>query len=108
VGAGIAVSTILAATPLTPAPRQTAQAFSARILSVIAKYRGGRCCQRETWIALTETAKLSEEVLSVPIQANEILHCDQYVKNKECIRKQCPLWENRVKVLEPEIQFISC
>jgi MoaA/NifB/PqqE/SkfB family radical SAM enzyme/SAM-dependent methyltransferase len=107
VGAGIAVSTILAATPLTPAPRQTAQAFSARVLSVIAKYRGGRCCQRETWIALTETAKLSEEVLSVPIQANEILHCDQYVKNKECIRKQCPLWENRVKVLEPELQFIA-
>jgi MoaA/NifB/PqqE/SkfB family radical SAM enzyme/SAM-dependent methyltransferase len=107
IGAGIAVSTILAATPLTPSPRQTAQAISAKILSSISKYRGGRCCQRETWLALTETARLSEEILSVPLTANELLECDQYPKNKECIRKQCPLWENRVKELQPELQFIT-
>lgn len=107
IGAGIAVSTIFAATPLTPSPRQTAQAFSAKILSVISKYRGGRCCQRETWLALNETARLSEEMLSVPMVAKGSLCCSQYLKNKECIRKQCPLWENRVKNLEPELQFIS-
>jgi MoaA/NifB/PqqE/SkfB family radical SAM enzyme/SAM-dependent methyltransferase len=107
IGAGIAISTILAATPLTPAPRQTAQAFSAKILSVIAKHRGGRCCQRETWLALSETARLSAEMLSVPMVATGSLRCSQYVTNKECIRKQCPLWENRVKTLEPELQFIS-
>lgn len=107
VGAGIAVSTILAATPLTPAPRQTAQAFSAKILSVISEYRGGRCCQRETWLALSETARLSAEMLSVPMVAKGSLRCSQYLKNKECIRAQCPLWENRVKTLEPELQFLS-
>jgi MoaA/NifB/PqqE/SkfB family radical SAM enzyme/SAM-dependent methyltransferase len=109
VGAGIAVSTILAATPLTPAPRQTAQAFSAKILSVISEYRGGRCCQRETWLALSETARLSSEMLSVPLVAQGSLRCTQYLKNKECIRGQCPLWETRVKTkaLEPELQFIS-
>ncbi|MEA3468467.1 MAG: DUF5714 domain-containing protein [Thermodesulfobacteriota bacterium] len=107
IGAGIAVSTILAATPLTPAPRQTAQAFSAKILSVIAEYRGGRCCQRETWLALSETARLSEEMLSVPMEAKGIIRCEQYLRNKECIRKQCPLWDNRVKNLEPELQFLS-
>ncbi len=107
IGTGIAVSTILAATPLTPSPRQAAQAFSAKILSSISKYRGGRCCQRETWLALTETAKLSEETLSVSLTANEILECDQYLKNKECIRKQCPLWETRVKDLQAELQFVT-
>ena len=107
IGAGIAVSTILAATPLTPSPRQTAQAFSAKILSVISKYRGGRCCQRETWLALVETARLSEEMLSVPLVAKGLLRCSQYLRNKECIRKQCPLWENRVRDIEPELQFIS-
>ena len=103
IGAGIAVSTILAATPLTPSPRQTAQACSAKILAVIAKYRGGRCCQRETWLVLSEIARLSEEMLSVPMVAKGSLCCSQYLKNKECIRKQCPLWENRVKTLEPEL-----
>ncbi|NPE28741.1 methyltransferase domain-containing protein [Methanococcoides sp. SA1] len=107
IGAGIAVSTIFSATPLTPAPRQTAQAFSAKILEVISKYRGGRCCQRETWLALSETARLSAEMLSVPMVARGVLRCSQYSKNKECIRKQCPLWENRVKKLEPELRFLS-
>jgi MoaA/NifB/PqqE/SkfB family radical SAM enzyme/SAM-dependent methyltransferase len=107
IGTGIAVSTILAATPLTPSSRQTAQSFSAKILSQIAKYKGGRCCQRETWLALTETAKLSEEVLNIPLTANDTLECTQYLKNKECIRKACPLWETRVKNLESELQFVN-
>ncbi len=107
IGAGIAASTILAATPLTPVPRQTSQSFSAKILTVISQYRGGRCCQRETVLALTETARLSAEMLSVPLEAKGIIRCEQYLRNKECIRKQCPLWENRVKNLEPELQFLS-
>lgn len=107
IGTGIAVSTILSATPLTPSPRQEAQAFSAKILSNISKYKGGRCCQRETWLALTETAKLSEKILSVALTADETLECDQYLKNKECIRKQCPLWENRVRDLQPTLQFVT-
>jgi len=107
VGAGIAVATILAATPLTPLSRQTAQAFSAKVLAAIAHYRGGRCCQRETWIALTETARLSAQILPVTMEAQGILRCGQYPKNRECIRKQCPLWENRVKTVRSEFRFLS-
>ncbi len=107
IGAGIAASTILAATPLTPSPRQKAQEFSAGILSKISSYKGGRCCQRETWLALTETARLSEEMFSVSLIANEALECDQYLKNKECIRAACPLWKNRDKTIGSEPRFIS-
>lgn len=107
VGAGIAVATILGVTPLTPAPRQTAQAFSAKIIARISQYRGGRCCQRETWLALQETARLSSEVLGIPLEAEGKLRCAQYLKNKECIRRQCPLWEYRAKNVESELQFLS-
>ncbi len=107
VGAGIAVSTILSATPLTPSPRQTAQSFTAKILSVIAGHRGGRCCQRETWLALVETARLSAEILSVPLEIKEKIHCEQYPKNRECIGKQCPLWEYRVEDIRPEPQVLT-
>ena len=102
IGIGIGVSTILAATPITPGPRQLAQTFSSRILAILAGFKGGRCCQRETYIALTEAAKLSAELLSIPLQANAELHCDQYLHNKECIRKQCPLWEQRVRLAAPK------
>ena len=98
IGIGIGVATIFAATPLTPGPRQLAQEFSGRILMALAVRQGGRCCQRETYIALTETARLSSELLHVSLPAEAELHCDQYLKNKECIRAECPLWQQRVRV----------
>jgi len=102
IGIGIGVSTILAATPLTPGPRQLAQEFTGRILTLLAHRKGGRCCQRETYIALTEAARLSSQLLSIPLRAEAALHCDQYLHNKECIRKQCPLWEQRVRIAAPK------
>jgi hypothetical protein len=102
IGVGIGVSTILAATPLTPGPRQLAQEFTGRILTLLATRKGGRCCQRETYIALTEAARLSSQLLSIPLRAEAALHCDQYPHNKECIRKQCPLWEQRVRLAAPK------
>jgi hypothetical protein len=97
IGAGIAAALILDATPLTPHPRQKAQAFSADVLSGIAKIVGGRCCQRETWLALSRTAALSVEYFDIALLAENDLHCNQYATNRECIRKQCPLWEKRVQ-----------
>lgn len=102
IGIGIGVSVILEATPLTPGPRQLAQEFTGRILTLLAGRKGGRCCQRETWIALTEAARLSAGLLSIPLRAEAALHCDQYPHNKECIRKQCPLWEQRVRLSAPK------
>ncbi len=95
VGAGIAAALILDATPLTPHPRQQAQAFTAAVLARIAAIRGGRCCQRETWLALRATAELSEQYFGQRLRADEILHCRQYRANRECIRHTCPLWEHR-------------
>lgn len=104
IGAGIAAALILDATPLTPNPRQQAQEFTARILSSISEITGGRCCQRETWLALSQTARLSAEFFSIRMHADSTLHCDQYQQNRECIRKQCPLWDLRAKKL-PEMRL---
>jgi MoaA/NifB/PqqE/SkfB family radical SAM enzyme/SAM-dependent methyltransferase len=104
IGAGIAAALILDATPLTPNPRQQAQEFTARILADIAEVTGGRCCQRETWLALTHTARLAEEFFGITMYAETMLHCEQYRKNRECIRKQCPLWDLRAKKL-PDVSM---
>ena len=97
VGAGIAFSVILEATPLTPAKRQTAQQATARILGKIAALQAGRCCQRETVLALQEAANLSGEILPVALLAADTLHCSQYHRNRECIRQECMLWDRRDK-----------
>ncbi len=104
IGAGIAAALILDATPLTPNPRQQAQEFTANVLAAIAGVTGGRCCQRESWLALTHTARLSEEFFGIPMRVESTIHCDQYRKNRECIRKQCPLWDHRLRKL-PEVRL---
>lgn len=94
-GVGIAFAVLCEATPLTPDGRQKAQSATAQILTKIAKTKAGRCCQRESYIALCEVAKLSEQLTAVKLKADDSLACSQYDDNRECIRKQCLLWEAR-------------
>ncbi|MGB5685835.1 MAG: DUF5714 domain-containing protein, partial [Candidatus Electrothrix sp.] len=95
VGVGIAASLILEATPLKADERQNSLAFTAQVLTEIAKINGGRCCQRDSWLALTHVSRLSKDFLGIALPAETVLHCNQYEKNQECIRKSCPLWEER-------------
>ncbi|PLX48910.1 MAG: radical SAM protein [Desulfobulbaceae bacterium] len=105
-GAGIAFAVLFEATPLTPAARQKAQAATARILAKIAEIKAGRCCQRESYIALRQVAAMSEELLGTKIAAEENLVCRQYDDNHECLRKQCLLWETRDQQQTAELQFL--
>jgi len=91
-GAGIAFAVLLEATPVAATARQKAQAATARILAKIAGIPAGRCCQRESWTALRETAELSEEILGTRLKAGEDLVCNQYRDNRECIGAGCSLF----------------
>ncbi len=98
-GVGIAFSVLLAATPLTPKPRQQVQEITSRVLGEIALTQGARCCQRETVTALREAALLSHRLLPVSLLAEADFVCKQFSANRECIGSQCPLWskaESRV------------
>ncbi|MFA7383586.1 MAG: DUF5714 domain-containing protein [Desulfurivibrionaceae bacterium] len=91
-GVGIAFSVLLAATPLTPKPRQQVQEITSRVLGEIAQTQGARCCQRETVTALREAALLSRRLLPVPLMAEADFVCRQFSANRECVGGQCPLW----------------
>ena len=94
-GVGIAFAVLFDATPLTPKSRQMAQSATARVLGKIAEIKAGRCCQREAYVALREVAAISEEFLGTKLMANSSLACSQYKDNRECLRKQCLLWQSR-------------
>lgn len=94
-GVGIGFAVLFKATPLTPLARQKAQSATARVLTAIAGIPAGRCCQRESYMALQEVAKLSAELLAQPLRASGTLICAQYGDNRECVGRQCPLWATR-------------
>ncbi|MCK5340576.1 MAG: hypothetical protein KAJ60_05850, partial [Desulfobulbaceae bacterium] len=55
--------------------------------------KAGRCCQRESYLALKEVAAISENILKPSMLALDQLTCEQSHQNRECVRKNCLLWE---------------
>ncbi len=91
IGAGIAMSVLLGATPYLGEKRQSAQQATLAALARIASFDAPRCCQRDCWLALKETAALIHEYTGRRMDVRPFA-CEQFLKNKECIRAQCPLW----------------
>lgn len=91
IGAGIAVSLLLEATPYDGDKRQMAQRATFRALGSIASFNAPRCCQRDSWLALREASALIQELSGVSLPAGPF-PCAQHPQNRECIREQCPLW----------------
>lgn len=92
IGAGIAVSVLLEATPYNGRKRHLAQQVTQRALERIASFEAPRCCQRDSWLALQEASRYLEEVLGMTLEVDHTIACDQMSRNKECIQDRCPLW----------------
>jgi 7,8-dihydro-6-hydroxymethylpterin dimethyltransferase len=92
IGVGIAFSILLGANPLDAENRQKAQQATATALREISSINAARCCQRDSWIALTAFSKLVKETFDINFPVGGI-HCQQHKQNKECIYNKCPLWK---------------
>jgi hypothetical protein len=90
-GVGIAVSVLQGATPYTGEKRQLAMQATCAVLEQIASSAAARCCQRESWLALTAASDFLEQEMGKTLQTHSI-QCEQFSRNKECIHSYCPLW----------------
>ena len=97
-GVGIAFSLILQGNPLKPVERKIVQSVTQRCRAVIAEFEAGRCCQRDSYLALRTAAELSGDVLPIRLQADGELHCAQMAGNPTCIGRRCPLFPNTAGV----------
>jgi 7,8-dihydro-6-hydroxymethylpterin dimethyltransferase len=91
IGAGIAVSIIVGATPVDADSRQAAQQATHAALGRIASLPAARCCQRDAWLAIQEALPHIARYTGITVQATPFA-CEQYPENRECIREMCPLW----------------
>jgi hypothetical protein len=94
-GVGVAFGLLLGSGPLDALGRQRLHRIVARVLERIGEHEAARCCQRDSWIALREAARLSEELLPITLRAEGDLECAQMGKNKECLKRACPLFPPR-------------
>lgn len=87
VGAGIAVSVIESATPLSRDERGAANRATGYALLEISKYSGPSCCKREALASIESFIQTTGYFKG--IQKEEYI-CKQYGKNKDCIHQKCP------------------
>ncbi len=92
VGAGIAVSMITGATPLTGKPRTLAMAATTQAMSRMLDEQP-RCCKRASRIAVESTVQFIRERLDIKLPRVTKIRCVYPLKNRECPRKRCPYYD---------------
>jgi hypothetical protein len=89
-GAGIFMSLVTGATPVSKQEWALSNRVTARCLNRIADHGGPRCCKRNTWLAMAEAAAFTNEVLGVGIPVHGKVRCTFESLNKECRKEECP------------------
>lgn len=92
VGAGIFLSIITGATPLSREEWKLSNLITARSLETIAIHGGPRCCKRNTFLAIQSAVDFVQEHLGVTIPIREPVRCTFSEYNKECLAKECPFY----------------
>jgi hypothetical protein len=92
VGAGIAVSVITGATPLTGKQRTLALAATSQALSRMLDEQP-RCCKRASRIAIQSTVDFLRERLGINLPLAKKVICTYPLRNLECAREKCPYYD---------------
>ena len=92
ISAGMYLSIVLGATPMTPEPWGQAARLTSRILGRLADVGGPRCCKRTGFIALEEAAAYTAEELGVAMDLPARTTCSFMARNAECLRTACPFF----------------
>jgi len=89
ISAGIFVSIVTKANPLTTQSWGMANQMTAMGLDKIAKVGGPRCCKRNSYIAMQTAVEFAKQNLGVSMQMDKIV-CTHQKQNNQCIGTNCP------------------
>jgi hypothetical protein len=90
VGAGIFMSIVTNATPLSRKEWQLSNLITAHTLRSIALAGGPRCCKRNSFLAIQEAVLFIRDRLHVAMgMASFPLHCEFHHLNRECRKAEC-------------------
>ncbi len=92
ISAGMYVSVALKATPLAKEAWGLSNQMTARALDAIGKHGGPRCCKRDSYLAVLEAIRFTEENLNIKMEAGNI-SCSRSHLNNQCIRSECPFYQ---------------
>jgi hypothetical protein len=89
IGAGIFMSIVTGATPLSDRERKLSNMITAECLRVIAESGGARCCKRESFHAIITAVEFVRRELGVVLPVEMPTSCSFTDRNSECLRQRC-------------------
>ncbi len=89
IGAGIFVSILVNATPLSGTEWKLCNQVTARCLQVIADHGGPRCCKRDSFLAITTAAEILVDEFGVSLDTDQPVQCTFSDLNGECLFEGC-------------------
>ncbi len=92
VGAGIFVSVLTGASPVTRENWQWANEVTGKCLIAISQYPGPRCCKRTSFLAVREAVPYINEKCGLHLAVTEKICCEYYEKNAQCLEEECPFY----------------
>lgn len=94
-GAGISTGMYMSiATGATPLAREAwglSNRMTAAALAAIGAVNGPRCCKRDSYLAVREAVRFTEENLGVTMEMGPIC-CSRSGMNNQCIQSRCPFY----------------
>ena len=91
VSAGIFISIIMQATPLSGREWGLANMMTSRALAKIGAIGGPRCCKRNSYTAILEAVSLVREELGIEMETVRP-SCKRMTKNNQCLQTRCPYY----------------
>lgn len=95
VGSGIFMSLITEATPLSKEEWQLSNMATAKSLYSIAMHGGPRCCKRDVYFSIIETAGFVNEKFNISIPLDSAINCKFSKFNRECLYKDCIFYQKK-------------
>ena len=89
IGAGIFISILTETGPLSTDTWKTTGQLTARCADVISAQGGPRCCKRDSFLALREAIRYSNEIFDTAFPEPDDMTCEFYVNNRECKGTAC-------------------
>ena len=91
ISTGIYMSILTKATPLAGEPWGLSNQMTSRALGKIGEIGGPRCCKRDSYLALMEAVKFTEEQMGIRMELDPIT-CIHSAQNNQCIGTRCPFY----------------
>lgn len=95
VSTGTYMSIVTGTTPLSGRSWGLANRMTGRALQAIGEIGGPRCCKRDTFTAVIEAVRMTQEELGIFMELPDTIQCMFSAENQQCRKQSCPYHEGR-------------